>query len=276
MRIMPVPLARGLAVTAGTVAWYVDGGRRRTLMQNLSYTAHGRPRAEHRRIGRRTFRKMASCVVDLFRLPGITLQELRDLFEVRNLEYLQQALALGKGVVAVSGHIGPYELAAGAMAAEGFPSHTIVENLRPEVLDALASYRAATGLGLVNMQDSLREAYRILGRNEILMLAADRAIGQARSAIEVPFCSGIRRFPTGPAIFAQATGAPIVVGFTYRNPNRGKRYIIELRPPFHAQGRDEAERNRLTGIIAAQIGAFIEEHPDEWFVFHPNWIERDD
>jgi len=275
MHVLPVPVARGLAWLAGTLAWYADGRRRRTLLENLSYTAPGASPAARRRIGRRTFRKMASCIVDLFRMPSITLDELRELFEVRGLDNLRDAHAGGKGVVVVSGHIGPYELAAGAMAAEGFPSHTIVENLAPEILDALASYRAATGLGLVNMKDSLREAYRILGKGEILMLAADRAIGESRSAIEVPFAGGIRRMPTGPAVFAQATGAPIIIGFVYRNPGRGKRYIIEFHPAFHAAGRGEEERNHLTRRIAEEIGAFIRDHPDEWFVFHPHWITRD-
>lgn len=275
MRVIPVPLARGIAMAAGTVAWYADGRRRRALLENLSYTARDRSLAARRRIGRRTFRKMASCVVDQFRLPTITLPELRDLFEERGIEHVRDALAGGKGVIVVSGHIGPYELAAGAVAAEGYAVHTIIENLAPEVLDALASYRAATGLGLVNMKDSLREAYRILGRNEILLLAADRAIGEARSAIEVPFAGGRRRLPTGPAVFAQATGAPIIVGFVYRNPGPGRRYVIEFHAPVHAEGRGEEERNRLTRRIADEIGAFIMAHPDEWFVFHPHWITRD-
>ena len=275
LRVTPVPVARALAAVGGTVAWAAQKERRETLLKNLSYTATDRSAAEHRRLARRTFRNLAVTAVDQFRLPSIDVRELQSLFEIRGLEHIEASRARGKGTVIVTAHLGPYELASACFATLGYKLHGMVENLDPVLLDALASYRSATGMQLVNMKDGLRAAYRILGNNECLALVADRAVGDARGAVAMPFCGGVRPMPTGPAVFAQATGAGIVTAFASPNPGRPARYLMEFDPPKFAEGRDEADRMRLMTHIVERMEAAIRRNPDQWFVFQPNWVERD-
>ena len=271
----PVPVARGLAAIAGTVAWAVQGDRRRTLEQNLAFTAPERSASERRALAWRTFRNLAVTSVDQFRVPSISLEELRGLFEVRGLEHVNAARERGKGIVVATAHLGPYELAAACLAAHGYPVAGMVENLDPAVLEALASYRSATGMQTVNMKDGLRAAYKILGQNHILCLVADRAIGDARGAIEVPFAGGVRLVPVGPAVFAQGTGAALITAFASRNPRGHPRYVMEFDPPLYPEGRDEAERNRLMAVVVQRISDAVKRNPDQWFVFQPNWITRE-
>jgi KDO2-lipid IV(A) lauroyltransferase len=208
-------------------------------------------------------------------LPSIDPKELQSLFEIRGLEHIDASQARGKGTVIVTGHLGPYELASACFATLGYKVHGMVENLDPALLDALAAYRSATGMQLVNMKDGLRAAYRVLGNNECLALVADRAIGETRGVIEVPFSGGIRPMPIGPAVFAQATGAAIVTAFASINPSRKPRYLMEFDPPIFAEGRDEVDRMRLMSQIVERMEAAIRRNPDQWFVFQPNWVERE-
>jgi KDO2-lipid IV(A) lauroyltransferase len=275
LRVTPVRLARALAAFGGTLAWMFQADRRRTLQENLSYIAADKSPSERRRLGRRTFRNLAVAAVDQFRLPSISPADLRELFEIRGLEHVNEARARGKGIVVATAHLGPYELAAACLAAQGYEVHGMVENLDPDVLDALAAYRSATGMRTVNMKDGLRAAYRILGQGHILALVADRAIGDARGAIEVPFAGGVRLVPVGPAVFAQTTGAAIITAFASRNPGPGPRYVMEFDPPLYPEGRDEAERLRLMTTVVQRTVSAIQRHPDQWFVFQPNWITRE-
>ena len=275
LRVTPVPLVRALAAVAGTVAWAVQGDRRRTLEQNMSLLAGDRTPSEQRRLARRAFRNLAVTAVDLFRLPNISPKDLRAMFDIRGLEHVDAALARGRGLVIATGHLGPYELASGCVAALGYPVHGMVEDLEPRVLEALASYRSATGMQLVNMKDGLRAAFRILGQNHILALVADRAIGDARGAIEVPFGRGRRLLPVGPAVFAQATGAALITAFASPNPKRSPRYLMEFHPPLFAEGRDEAERLRIMKVVSERMAEAVQKNPDHWFVFQPNWITRE-
>ena len=272
---MPVSVARALASVGGTIGWALLSERRRTVLRNLSYTAADRSDAERGRMARRTFRNFALTAVDLFRLPSISLEEVRSLFELRGLEHVTAAQARGKGVVIVTAHLGPYELAAACFTAYGYTVYGMMEDLEPDVLDALASIRSATGMQLVNMKDGLRAAYRILGEGHFLALVADRAIGDTRGTIELPFVDGKRLLPTGPAVFAQATGATILTAFARRDPGGKARYVIEFDPPLIAEGRGVAERDRLMHAVVERMSAAVRRNPDQWFVFQPNWIERD-
>ena len=60
-----------------------------------------------------------------------------------------------------------------------------------------------------------------------------------------------------------------------RNPGKGARYFMEFDPPLIAEGRGEAERDRLMKATVERMVAAIRRNPDQWFVFQPNWITRE-
>ena len=262
-----------MAAAAGTVAWAVQSDRRRTLLENLSYTAPEHPDA-HGLMARRTFRNLSVTAVDLFRLPIMAHEELQSMFEIRGLEHLAEAQSRGRGTVIATAHLGPYELASACLASlKRYTVYGMMEDLDPAVLDALAAYRSATGMQLMNIKDGLRAAYRVLNEGHVLCLVADRMIGDTKGAIEVPFTGGRRLVPTGPAVFAQGTGAALITAFTSPNPGGRARYIMEFDPPLYAEGRGAEERERLMKKVEERMSAAIRRNPDQWFVFQPNWIK---
>jgi KDO2-lipid IV(A) lauroyltransferase len=273
LRVVPVPIVRTLAAVGGTAAWALQSERRRTLLENLSYTAPDRP-GEHGRLARRTFLNLALAAVDQFRLPSISREELKSLFEIRGLEHVVEAQARGRGTVLATPHLGPYELASACFASlQLYTVYGMMEDLDPEILEALTSYRSATGMHLVNIKDGLRAAYRILNAGNVLCLVADRAVGDSRGAVSLPFAGGRRLLPTGPVVFAQGTGAALITAFTCRNPGGSARYLIEFDPPLYPEGRGEDERARLMTVVAERMSAAVRRNPDQWFVFQPNWIK---
>jgi KDO2-lipid IV(A) lauroyltransferase len=257
------------------VAWLAQGERRRAVMDSLARLAPDESPAGRRRLARRTFRNIATTSVDLFRLPSASREEVTGMIAVRGREHIDAARTLGKGVIIVTAHLGPFELGGAWAAAVGYPVHAMVEDLPPDMLDALASYRRATGMQLISMKQGIRAAYRLLQQQQIVLLVADRAIGDGRSAVDLPFCGGVRPIPTGPATFAMATGAPIIVGHITLNPARPPRYLLQFEPPLLPEGRGDAERLRLTRQITDRLAAAVRDHPDEWYVFQPQWVSRD-
>jgi KDO2-lipid IV(A) lauroyltransferase len=275
-----------MAGLAGTIAWFVQADRRRTVLDNLARTAPNETPARRNLLGRRTFRNMAMAVTDLVRLSTASRDEVLSLVEVRGLEHLDAARAMEKGVIVVTAHLGPYELGGAWAAALGYPVHAMVEDLDPDVMTALASYRQATGMRLISMKQGLRGVFRLLEERQMVLLVADRAIGESRGAVELPFGDGIRLVPTGPATFAVASGAPIVVGHIALNPARRPRYLVHFEPPLIPAARpdvkgparsagDEEERLRLTRRITELLSAAVRRHPDEWYVFQPRWVSSD-
>lgn len=275
LKVVPMPIARALGWVAGTLAWAALGERRRILLANLSYLAPQALPAQRRRLARRTFRNQVDASLDLFRLPSMSREELLGLIQVEGLGRVDDAIALGRGLIIVTGHLGPYELGGAWMAANGYRVHAMVEDLDPETLEAMGQYRKATGMELISMTAGIRTVYRLLDDRGIVLLVADRVIGDSRSGVSVPFAGGVRPVPTGPATFAMMRGTPIIVGHIVVNPQRGPRYLMYFYPPLMPEGRGEAERHRLTRLVTERIATSAQRFPDQWYVFQPQWADHD-
>jgi lauroyl/myristoyl acyltransferase len=149
----------------------------------------------------------------------------------------------------------------------------MVEDIDPATNAALASYRKAAGLELISRSTGLRQTYRLLKEGRIVLLVADRVIGEGTEGVEVPWGAGRRLVPSGPAAFALATGAPIVSGYIVRRPSgEPTRYLLHLDAPIVATGMS---RDDLTRDVAARLAGAVCQHPDQWYVFQPDWRPSD-
>lgn len=271
-RKAPAPVTRTVARGLAALASLTLRDRRRILLDNLSRTAPEATPAQRSRLARNTFRHIAECQVDLFRLIGQAPNEIPAMIDVRGKDHIDAALSLGRGLIIVTGHLGNYELGAAWLASLGYPAHAVVEDVEPPVLALLEQYRTATGMRTISRNRGARDAYRVLKSGETLLLVADRVIGDASEGIEVPFCEGRRAVPRGPAQLALATGAPIIVGSMVRTPSSARRYRLVLEPPIMPDGIEPDAVVTLTRRITDRLAASVREHPDQWFVFQPGWI----
>jgi KDO2-lipid IV(A) lauroyltransferase len=266
-RAAPAAVAYPIGRVVAGIAHAALTNRRAILLNNLSYTAPNASLAERRRLVRNTFRYIADCQVDLYRLIGGSPNEVPPLADIQGLEHVDAARQLG-----VTAHLGNYEIGAAVMAALGYPVHGVVEDVEPEILTLLEKYRTATGMRTISRNRGARDAYRVLRSGEILLLVADRVIGDVSDGVEVPFCDGRRAVPRGPAQLALAARAPVVVGFAVRTPHAPRRYRITLEPPIMPDGTEPDAVLPLTRRIADRLTAAVRAHPDQWFVFQPGWI----
>lgn len=270
-RVTPAPVARTLGRAAAGAAYVALPSRRRILLDNLRRTAPDATSAARRRLARNTFRYIADCQVDLYRMVGRSPNEVPRMIDVQGTQHLETARRARRGVIVVTGHLGNYELGAACFAALGLPVHAMVEDLEPEMLELLEKYRTATGMRTISRNRGARDAYRVLKSGEILLLVADRVIGDASDAIELPFCEGRRDVPRGPAVLSLATGAPIVVGIVVRTPDGPRRYRIVLEPPIMPDSTEPDTAFTLTRKVTDRLAAAVRAYPDQWFVFQPGW-----
>lgn len=275
LRHLPLGAVRRLAGPIGDLCYLALGERRRILLGNLRLTAPTASEMQRKRLARHTFRNLIACQIDSFRLPSASKAELQAWVSVENFEYFEAALAVGKGVIVVTPHFGAYDLGGAWLASLGYPVHAMVEDLAPEMLDAVNRIRSATGMKVISRNKGVLSAYRLLKQKEILILVADRVIGDGAGAVEVPFASGIRPVPTGPAAFSISSGAPIIVGHVKLNPGGRTRYLVSFHPPIIPTADRSDDRETLTRLIVDQLASEILRHPDQWFVFQPQWVSRD-
>lgn len=281
--LAPLWLARPLAVAGGWAAWALVAPLRRRAELNLGHIpALAADPAKRRQAARQAFVTLALNYLDFFRGRRVTHEELTRDWEITNWEVFERALALGKGIIVLGAHYGPFEYAAWKMGELGHPVITPAERLKPERLHQLVGVmRNHHGARMIagDERETLREMIAALRRGEIVLFAVDRWI--MGPGAPWPFFGSPARLPTAPFALAVRSAAPVLLMAPRRVGLSRFSGIVELLTPervdpalAEAAGErgDQAERGegrdaavaRMRARVYPAIERLIAEEPGQW------------
>ena len=123
---------------------------------------------------------------------------------------------------------------------------------------------------LITLGMDIRKAFKAVKNGEILVTVGDWGIGDD-SGLEVLFFGQSARFPTGPAILAIKTGAPLIPGFTLRNAAGNFTVHIEQPINYNRQAPEAGQVAEITQKFAACLEKYVKQYPEQWLIFKPVW-----
>ena len=268
---LPRQWAYALAVVAARLAWWFSPLARPRLEYNLKIACPELTDPELKSTSWLNFRNHAKAYADLMLLPRTRVSEMRPLLNVEGLEHLEQARAMGKGVLVVSCHMGSYEVVAAIWSATLTPVSFFAEELEPRALfEWYRDTRARLGISVLPLNVSgLRKVTQALRDNEMVVTAIDRDI--AGTGRKMPFFGRPAPIPMGPAQLALRSGIPLLPVCVYRLPDDS--YMAEAAPLVIAEptGDEDADEVRVTRELLKPIEDFIRRHPEQWHVPHRIW-----
>ena len=191
-----------------------------------------------------------------------------------NIHYLQDALKEGKGAILVSAHFGNFPLMLLHLVREGFPTSVILRPSRDQKIEKdFMQLRDKFGLKSIYSlprTTCVARALRTLRNNELLFIPADQNFG-TKGGVFVDFFGRKASTPTGPAVFAMRTGAPIVPIFTHRFEDDKHKIVVDK--PFHIEIKDNDEDTVFACMekITQIIETYIRKYPQEWGWMHRRW-----
>jgi KDO2-lipid IV(A) lauroyltransferase len=268
---LPRAWAYALAVLAARVAWQFTPLARPRLEYNLKIACPELTPAELKRLSKLNFRNHAKAYADLMQLPRTRVSEMRPLLKGTGWEHLEQARAMGKGVLVVSCHMGSYEVVAAIWSATLTPVSFFAEELEPRALfEWYRDTRARLGISVLTLDVAgLRKVVQALRDNEMVVTAIDRDItGTGR---KMPFFGRSAPIPMGPAQMALRMGTPLLPVCVYRLPDDS--YVADASTLVIAEstGDAQADELRVTQQLLRPIEDFIRRHPEQWHVPHRIW-----
>jgi KDO2-lipid IV(A) lauroyltransferase len=256
-------LAHGLLRTA----------RRRTIT-NLSRAfgwEEDDPRL--RRTVREVFVQAGKNVADLIWLPRLTASNIDELVRIENGHHLHEAIALGRGVIVVTGHIGNWELMAASYALRGYSVSAVARRVYDPRLDRMLNdLRKNARVRGISRDSGLREMIRVLRRGELLGVLMDQ--DTKVRGVFVPFFGRLAHTPVGPVMLAMKTRAPIVPIAIHRQPD--DTHVSTVMPPVTLRYTDdrEADLRINTWRCTRVLEEFIRQHPAQWVWMHNRWKKR--
>ena len=136
----------------------------------------------------------------------------------------ERCRADGRGIIAVSGHIGSIEVFAGAYAQQGIPTYGLADDSAfPELFDLLNRSRARWGVTIIPWRH-LRDIFRVLRQPCALGMVVDW--GYRPDDVPVRLFGAWTTLPVGPALLAARTGAVIVPVVARRQPTGRYRPVM--------------------------------------------------
>jgi KDO2-lipid IV(A) lauroyltransferase len=265
----------GRAVFVGS--YYAWPQKRRIILANASQVLSLPPKDRRvRHLARRIYASYAQMVIDLMRLPSRPADEPTRLVRSGGERGLETFMALcerfraeGRGVIAVSAHIGSIDLLAGAFALRGLPTFGLADDTAyPELFEELNAQRRRWGIEIIPWRN-LRRVFHALRQHAILGLVVDW--GYRQDGIPVRLFGEWTTLPAGPAMLAGRTGAAIVPVVCRRMPDGT--YEASHYDPIEVSGTSAAEMQRATQAVAAAVEDMIAAAPEQWFGFKPIWPE---
>jgi len=274
LRLFPYRLAVRAGSVFGMMVYLITPGQRRIVYDNLQ-TAFGDSMSppEKKKLVRRVFRNVGKTIFEFMQFPKLSREKLLKLVSFENLEAMDRALAKGKGVIGITGHIGNWEMLAAAFAATGRPLHAIVRPLDNPLLDKyVESFRENKGVHIVPRGAALKGGLRALKGGSVLAFVMDQ--NAAMHGIFVPFFNKLAATVQGPAILAGHYRSPVVFCYDRRNKDNSHTLVFRDEIPY-TEGKDKEDTILCnTKRYTKEIEEVIRENPEQWLWLHPRWRKR--
>ena len=231
----------------------------------------------------KVFRSFSKYLADFLFIAQLNESNWSKLVTTMHEENFDNAYKEGKGVIALTAHLGNWELGGIVLSLMGYPTSAIVLPQKNGLVNSFfLEQRHSKKLKSIPLGPYLKECFKRLKSGEVVAILGDRNIGlialRDRSAnnkngVEVEFFGRKAYFPKGPAVLAYWTQAVILPGFTVRGEDNKYTLYFEKPIPVTRCGNKEEFIKINTQKMASVIEKYVAMYYEQWCVFEKVWKE---
>jgi KDO2-lipid IV(A) lauroyltransferase len=255
------------AFAAAADAAAIRGGKSVERLRSNYARVTGLPSSELDELVRAGMRSYARYWFDVFRLNGKSPAWIEKNFVIPNEALIFDALAEGRGVILVLGHLGNWDHAGAWLTGRGVPFTTVAERLEPtELFDRFVEFRESLGMEVIALTGGERPPFEILADRlrdgRCLCLLADRDL--SAHGVPVNFFDAVATMPAGPARLALETGAVLLPTTLWYD----EKWCVHAHIDDPVPHTDVAT---MTQHVADRFARTIAEHPQDWHMLQRLW-----
>jgi KDO2-lipid IV(A) lauroyltransferase len=266
--LFPLKFIQFAARTKGKFFYYLLPIRKKTAVSNLKLAFPEKSEAEIKNIVKGCYVNVITVIAEFFYMRKLSVDKLKNLLRVENIELMQEKLKRGKGLIMISGHFGNWELTAyGVSKMLNIPFNVIVkEQTNKRVNEGINNIRTSGSNRMIEMRNSVREILTILKNNGIVAMLGDQSAPKENIKVKF-FLEGVPTFE-GTAKIAIKTGAEVLFGVSTRNSDGT--YSLKFHEIDISKYNESTEENvrALTQEHVNLLVEYIKLRPDHWLWFH--------
>lgn len=267
-QMLPKRRIDGAGRSLGRLIMRVSRKYRERTLKNLRLAFPDWPEQRVQSTARGVFEHFGKTLARFFGGGKETKEEIVASVDMQGLELVDEALAQGKGILAITAHFGNWERMAEAFAARGYKISVVARDANEERTTKIVNdVRKGRGIEVFSRGKAARELLKRLRKNEVVGILTD----QNTREILVPFFGIPAGTNEGPAVIHLLMGTPLFTAFAVELPDGRYRVDAErlqLPPP---SGDREADVLAIMTIVNQKIEEAVREHPEQWLWMHDRW-----
>lgn len=267
---LPLKFSYRLATSIANLKCLFSPRDRWAVINNLQAVTGENDKKILNRYAYQVYGNFAKYLVDFFRFFKIDNDYIKKYIKLENLDYLDNILKKGKGMVILTAHLGNWELGGIVVSKLGYPLNAIVLNHKQKLVnDFFTNQRSLGGAKFIPLGASVRKAFECLSHNEILAILADHDF--LKNGFKINFFGKSTIIPKGPALLSLKLGSPIVPCFILRQPDDTFRFVFESPVNFSSTGNVDSDAISLTQSCTKVLEKYIRLYPTQWYMFRKFW-----
>jgi KDO2-lipid IV(A) lauroyltransferase len=270
---LPRGAALGVGAALGRLARRPLGLRRAVADRNLALAFPDLSQAARDAICVGMYEHFGRLAVDGLRSATNAGREVVPLVHAdREVALVKDLLGRGRGLLALTGHLGNWEAGIPYLARHGMPVTAVWKpQANPYVANYLDGLRRKLGFEAIPMPDARLAVPAALRAGKFVAMVADQA--PIRGDTRASFFGRSTRTFSGPGHFAAQTGAPVVVGAIFSDGAGGYRIAVEV---LDEAPRGDAEElvPRIATQYRAALERLIRQAPEQYLWTHRLWRDE--
>jgi len=224
-----------------------------------------------------TFENFAKNLVDLAYVAGPIRRAPASVITIspEDLTIIEEAMAEGKGVIGITGHLSNWELFGGYVASRLGGIHVIAREAYDRRTDRLLRHlRRRLGVTSIYTDEPASVSASVVRGGGFLGALADLNV-RGLPVVTVEFFGRPAATPIGPALLARRTGAPLIPMCIAREPDDSYRVYVSEPVTLADTGDFRSDLTVDTWAWSAVLEGWIRRYPEQWIWLHDRWSVSD-
>jgi len=270
-RALPRPVGLAIFSFLGTLCYYLLHSDRRKAVNNLRFVFGNEwDEKKIRSVARAVFRSQGKNLFDAVHLSAAKANVFDNIVSHDSLYRVAQACGRGKGIVAITAHLGCFEMLLHLFSRRGLSCFAVGRAFKnPDVDESVRKIRSGPDIEYVDRSESTRKVIRLLRQGKVMGVLVDQDTNV--EGVFADFLGHPAFTPSSAVHFAIKLGIPMFVSVTARQPgDKHHVYVSDELIPINT-GDPKADLAATMQMINDIISEYIRKHPEQWVWMHERW-----